>query len=408
MIKGIYDRTKKKGESGRKPRNKRMNNDKIGSTALRICEIAIFVGAALTCISCLFGRDVFTIFNNLSSVTAVLLLVPLSVIFRKRLLKNRIEICVIFGFILLSVALSIFVSGLNLSHALTAGIGILTLYVMSFLPSKRDFQISMIFFLSIMSVCLFFLAIDYSQMTLVEKYNYTNSNVMGIVALLVNAYLMTMISMNGIKGKFIHLNVIVAVFAFTTITVFGCRSAQLAFFVFLIVAYVIPSRFWGRKRSRIAIIGAMVIGLVFPLVYLKMSEIGFDNIAFPLVNKPWFSGRDDLWSQGLNWLKETPSALLYGIGPKFSDITPDFNYHNSYVSILLNFGIPAFGAYYFSVERSAERAVLAGEDRKIRALQLALISMIMVVSLVETTIPATTFIWLYGICFIPLKKYSEN
>jgi len=117
MIKGIYDRTKKKGESGRKPRYKRMNNDKIGSTVLRICEIAIFVGAALTCISCLFGRDVFTIFNNLSSVTAILLLVPLSIIFRKRLLKNKVELCVIFGFILLSVALSIFVSGLNIARS---------------------------------------------------------------------------------------------------------------------------------------------------------------------------------------------------------------------------------------------------------------------------------------------------
>ena len=102
-----------------------MNNDTIGKTAMRVCEIVVFVGAALTCISCLFGRDVFTIFNNLSAVTAILLLVPLSIIFRKKLLKNKVELCVIFGFILLSVALSIFVSGLNISHALTAGIGIL-------------------------------------------------------------------------------------------------------------------------------------------------------------------------------------------------------------------------------------------------------------------------------------------
>lgn len=379
-----------------------MKNEIIGKTARRLCEVCVFAGAAVTCISCLFGKDVFTFFNNISAVTAFILLIPLFLILRRELLKDRIAVWVIIGFSAVSIIFSLFVSGLHFSYSLTAIVGLLTLFIMSRIPVGRDFQLGLILFLSIMSICLLFLAVGFSQMTLVEKYNYTNSNVMGIVALFVNAYLMIMINMNRAKGRFIHLNIIVAVFGFTTITVFGCRSAQLAFLVFIVITYLFPSRFWGKKRTRTALIAAMVIGLIFPFIYVKMSRIGFDDIAFPLVNKPWFSGRDVLWEQGINWIKESPFSLLFGVGPNYSDITAEFNYHNSYLSVLMNFGIPAFAAYYFSVERSAEASVLCTDDRRVRSMQMALICMVLVVSLVETTIPATTFIWLYGMCFIPL------
>lgn len=380
-----------------------MNNIKVGKTAMRLCEIALFAGVAVTCISCLFGRAVFDFFNTLSSVTACVCLVPIVAVFWKDIIKNKLAVGAIALFAVFSVVSSLFISGLYISHSLTAIIGIVTIYVMNFLPVKRDVQMALILFLSIMSVCLLFLAIDFSQKTLVEKYNYTNSNVMGIVALMVNSYLMTLINVNKISGKFVHLNIFIAIFAFMTITVFGCRSAQLGFLVFLIVGFLIPRNFWGKKRTVAVIALAMFVGIVFPFIYLKMSQNGLDDIHFPLVDKPWFSGRDVLWQEGVDRISARPSSLIFGAGQRFFDMAKDYNYHNSYFSILLNFGIPSFLFYYFSFFTSAKRTLLSGEDKNARALQLALILMIMVVSLVETTIPATTFIWLYGLCFIPLK-----
>lgn len=380
-----------------------MNNVKIGKTALRLCEVSLFAGVAVTCISCLFGRSVFDFFNTLSSVTACVCLIPTVAVFYKDIIKNKLAICLIGAFSLWALVSSLFISGLYISHALTAILGIVVVYVMNFLPVKRDVQTALILFLSIMSVCLLFLAIDFSQMTLVEKYNYTNSNVMGIVALMVNSYLMTLINVNKIRGKFVHLNIFIAIFAFMTITVFGCRSAQLAFLAFLVVGFVIPRGFWGKKRSVAVIVAAMVVGIIFPFIYLAMSKQGLDGIRFPLVDKPWFSGRDVLWKDGVEHIAARPSVLLFGAGQNRFDIAIDYNYHNSYFSILLNFGIPAFIAYFSSFFLSARKAVLYGEDRNARALQLALILMVTVVSLVETTIPASTFIWLYGLCFIPLR-----
>ena len=69
-----------------------MNNIKVGKTAMRLCEIALFAGVAVTCISCLFGRAVFDFFNTLSSVTVCVCLIPIVAVFWKDIIKNRLAI----------------------------------------------------------------------------------------------------------------------------------------------------------------------------------------------------------------------------------------------------------------------------------------------------------------------------
>lgn len=384
-----------------------MNNNTIGRTSLKICENIILIGIAVNCISCFFGNDVCKFFYTISPLTVTILLLPIIIILRKELIKERILLYIIGGFSLFALIVSLFITGLNLSYVLTAVIGIVTLYVMSHIILSRDFQFVLIIFLSIVSITLFLLAINYSWMTLVEKYNYTNSNVMGLLTLVVDAYLMVLISNNGVTKKILHLNVFVAIFSFATITVFGCRSAQLGFLVFLIIAFAFPKLFCGKKRMRIILILGMVVGMIFPFIYLKMLESGADNIVFPLIDKPWFSGRDILWKQSVEWLKETPLSFLFGIGSNYVQIPLGYNFHNSYISILVCFGIPATVAYFYSMFRCSELSIRRNEDNRFKSMQLALICMILVVSLVETTIPATTFIWMYGICFIPISRQKS-
>lgn len=388
-----------------------MSKNKIGKTSLRVCEISVFAGIALNCLSCFFGNEVCKLFYTISPVSVTLLLLPLLIVLKRDmsdvLLKEIKFICVLCGFSVLAFAVSLF-NGLNLSYVMTAVIGIVTLYAMAHIPFERDFQIVIIIFLSLVSVVLYLLAVNYSRMPLVDKYNYTNSNVMGLLALIVDSYLMVLITNNKIKGKILHLNVIVAFFSFVTITLFGCRSAQLAFLVFLVVGFALPKFFCGKKRTRFVIIAGILFGFIFPFIYLAMFKNGAGNISFPLIEKPWFTGRDVLWRESVEWMSKTPLSLLFGTGSEFVNIPLGYNFHNSYISILVCFGIPAAILYFYSFYRCGELAVLKNTSNHAKSMQLALICMILVVSLVETTIPATTFIWMYGICFIPLTGYSED
>ena len=187
-----------------------MSKNKIGKTSLRVCEISVFAGIALNCLSCFFGNEVCKLFYTISPVSVTLLLLPLLIVLKRDmsdvLLKEIKFICVLCGFSVLAFAVSLF-NGLNLSYVMTAVIGIVTLYAMAHIPFERDFQIVIIIFLSLVSVVLYLLAVNYSGMPLVDKYNYTNSNVMGLLALMVDSYLMVLITNNKIKGKILHLRV---------------------------------------------------------------------------------------------------------------------------------------------------------------------------------------------------------
>lgn len=164
-----------------------------------------------------------------------------------------------------------------------------------------------------------------------------NNNSIGYIFLI--TYIYTSIFFFN-KGKLKYLLPLLTFVAIISIFATENRSSLIGLILFLLLAYVIPSKIWGNKIIYPTIIYALTIGsLIFVLtyVYLWRNNISFD---LPFTNKFIYSGREYIWNELIINFQHNP---IVGLGSNYNIKTyENLNVHNSMFNILVIYGIPIF------------------------------------------------------------------
>lgn len=125
----------------------------------------------------------------------------------------------------------------------------------------------------------------------------------------------------------------------------GAFSALFFFICFYLLFFIFdPSR---HKRSYAFLSCFAVFGsLLFVWAYVALSRTGY-NMRMPLFYKNIFSGREEIWTEVWNMLRERP---LLGIGSGYSlESFFEYNMHNAMYDILIVHGFIVFAISAFVI-----------------------------------------------------------
>lgn len=200
----------------------------------------------------------------------------------------------------------------------------------------------------------FLLSPVYYDAWMANPENMMNPNTIGIMNLLfviiVNSYININVKRKGARRfLFLTYNMLM----FYVLYLYRGRTSQFAFVVFLVFFILLNSGFLKRYILTPALIFATIVGgFFFPVLYINMPKAIINWIA-DTTGKPYFSGREVIWSRFFLALTETRNLL---IGPgswrkeEFTTLWAErrvYSMHNNYLDILLCFGL--IGAIVFVI-----------------------------------------------------------
>ena len=131
-------------------------------------------------------------------------------------------------------------------------------------------------------------------------------------------------------------------FLFTVVTawvIWQCRSRTtiIAFFLFLTLNYMIPKEVWRKKVVILFSCSLMLAGIMFPLVYLSVGQNKvLQDFVYHFTGRTLYTGREIMWKEYYDGFGNSISTWLFGQGSHTDSIT---HIHNSYLLVMLNFGI---------------------------------------------------------------------
>lgn len=134
---------------------------------------------------------------------------------------------------------------------------------------------------------------------------------------------------------------------------FQSRSVEVAAIFFIICLYIIPSNFWNKFN---VVLMSMIIGIggtIFPFIYLLLQNNTYlSQQIYDLTSKSLYSGRQNIWIDVIqNGFNNSLRNWLLGLGSNANSGVSTIwgtNMHNSYLLIILDFGILGlilFGIY---------------------------------------------------------------
>ena len=127
------------------------------------------------------------------------------------------------------------------------------------------------------------------------------------------------------------------------------RGAFVALFLFMLFYYVVPTDLWkSRKWFRGIVIFATFGSLAFVFLYVAAAATGM-NFKMPFFYKNLFSGREQIWMEIWDKLKE---HFLTGIGSGYElESFFEYNIHNVMYDILAVHGVIVFALSAFILVR---------------------------------------------------------
>lgn len=183
--------------------------------------------------------------------------------------------------------------------------------------------------------------------------NMINPNTIGIMnlfyAIIVNSYIHLFYKQSSQKGEinrykkrifFISYNTIILFILFS----YRGRTSQSALLFFLVIFAFLKEGVVKKPKLLCTMVGILIVGGVFfPILYINMPKSIMNWIA-TTTGKPYFSGREVIWSRFLAALANMKNLL---IGPgswrkaEYTTLWASrrvYSMHNNYLDILLCFG----------------------------------------------------------------------
>ena len=120
------------------------------------------------------------------------------------------------------------------------------------------------------------------------------------------------------------------------------RTPLVAFICVLSIGFLFKNAIkHSKKIALVLLISVIVMGIVFPFLYVYMFEhmnISYDTV---ILGKRLFTGRQYIWQNVMTYVQNHKETYLWGTGYNATFYSRGtFNLHNSYWGIFAIFGIP--------------------------------------------------------------------
>lgn len=281
-----------------------------------------------------------SIFSSYSLLTETAILMFLFILNIKNIIKDSRNLMLTILTLLISIISLIFTSGgigsiLNLFHFLG---GIIIFSNLELNYKMQNFVYTICGILWIYNIRLSFSAWN----LYISSNNIYNPNSVGIFIFLTTIIIKSFLDKHNRKIIIIPLFILSAYCIFLT----NCRTALVAFIVYILVSYIPIINKFALKHNRLIIYLIIILGTIFPIIYVNMYIHGVD-IKIPYIEKKLYTGREKLWYYILDAIKNEENALVLGLGTNYqTNIGVIENFHNWYIGVLYTFGFPILCSYF--------------------------------------------------------------
>lgn len=178
-----------------------------------------------------------------------------------------------------------------------------------------------------------------------------NPNTLAFLIALSSAFILIFGSNSKIYRKY-HFLIPQLLLTFWGILNCGSRASLLMFMVFVVFKCLMPMKLKQSKRVTVSIYIIFVIaGFLFPMFYIYLSNnarmLNIPVISSLISQKSFFTGRERIWGSLFSEFSKNKYSWLFGLGSKITNTESSLNNpHNSYMLILMDFGLLGLAAYY--------------------------------------------------------------
>lgn len=147
------------------------------------------------------------------------------------------------------------------------------------------------------------------------------------------------------KNKIIQIAYNIA--SLFVIEMYKSRTVLFVSLIYIICVYFLPKKIWTEKMIRIVITLVVIGGVFFPLIYINIPNSVSAYIS-TITHKSFYSGREIIWSRFFDSFQDIEnivigpggdSEYMYGTLISIQGNTMSASMHNSYLGIMLNYGI---------------------------------------------------------------------
>ena len=291
-----------------------------------------------------FNFDFFTIYNNYFLILNFITLI-IFFIMQYRLNRKDLELILFLLFFVIYGLFTLCITAGGLGSILTPVYSIIAYWAIK----KSKFNYRYIHIITIVMIILNVYWVINSpgsfEKYLYNKEGYYNSNTIGSVLLYTSIYSTIFIKRLNWKWSKL-LSTLIYLTSFWGISNTQARGSLITLFIFLVLD-IAPKKIWRKKSfSLLVSVGIILIGVMFTYVYSLMFLKGV-NFVIPFINKPLFTGREIIWLNFYNSITQKYTSLFFGLGSAADLWTGHtLNLHNSYLTVITNFGIIGFIMYY--------------------------------------------------------------
>lgn len=228
-----------------------------------------------------------------------------------------------------------------------------------------------------------------------EPMNALNPNIVALVLGATYWFVRAWIQRGRLRGLLKPL----VTLGFSIIT-FGCillcrsRTSLAALFLLVLFNAILGKKIQlSKKLAYVAYWGIIMVGILLPVAYVFLWE-NFTLSDMSFLGKSFFTGRQYIWSNLFEYMKQHPRAIWIGTGYNTDFyVMETFNLHNSYMQIFAEFGIIVLFVYFSFIFYILSRAYKSGRISKNKVNLLMMGFFLLIVGYTET-------ILVYGLTLI--------
>lgn len=140
----------------------------------------------------------------------------------------------------------------------------------------------------------------------------------------------------------------IAILFIAIVGMYNCRTRLMTLASILyLVLYIFPYRFFKKNRLFLFAVIIIVVGTIFPFLYLCLYRSGFKMMIY---GKDIFSGREYIWNVIFEALNENKWRYLIGLGShaELANLG-GLNVHNLYLTLIVDFGVIGYLLYFLYI-----------------------------------------------------------
>lgn len=133
------------------------------------------------------------------------------------------------------------------------------------------------------------------------------------------------------------------------------RTSLVAFLAILMVELTLKKKIEKSKKLALLLVAIIIAaGIIFPFIYVGLYMKGVVTYDTQFLGKRLFTGRQYIWINLWNYLRNNHGAFIWGVGYNTELYSRgSFNLHNAYLMIFAQYGIPTLLVYLAYIFHSA-------------------------------------------------------